>query len=73
MPLPVGELLGVWLGVALLLKDTLSEVEAEAPEVREAVGLADTVELPLRVEEGVGCAVPVPVRVALPVAVPLGL
>jgi hypothetical protein len=32
---------------------------AEAPAVREAVGDADTVELPLRVEEGVGCAVPV--------------
>ena len=57
----------------LLLKDTLLDVEALAPALREPVGLADSVLLALRVEEGVGCAVPVPVCVALPVGVPLEL
>ena len=35
-------------------------LEALAPEERDPVGLADSVELPLTVEEGVGAAVPVP-------------
>ena len=83
VPLPVGLLVllpvpeGLLLSLLLLLPEALEErlTEAEllglAPLVREPVLLALMVELPLRVEEGVACAVPVPVL--LPVAVPDGV
>ena len=61
VPLPVAVLLGLWLGVALLDSEMLPLLLADAPVVRDAVGDADTVLLPLTVEDGVGCAVPVPV------------
>ena len=59
VPLPdcVGELEGVPVGVCVAvmepLKDALPLLEADAPDVREAVGLCERVELPLMVEEGV--------------------
>jgi len=80
VPLPVELLLPVPLsvgvgdkvagGVALPLRELLPLVEAEAPAVREAVGELDRVEEPERVEEGVGCAVPVPELEELLVGVP---
>ena len=50
-------------------------MEALAPAVSDAVGLADTVEEPLTVVEGVAGGVPVALAVALPegVAVPVWL
>jgi hypothetical protein len=70
VPLAVGLLLPVPLtveegedvsgGEALPLRELLPEFEAEAPAVSEAVGDLDTVEEPESVEEGVGCAVPLP-------------
>ena len=73
MALLVGVPLGLWLGVALLLKELEPLLLPLAPELKELVRLADTVLLPLRVEEGVGAAEPVPVSVELPVDVPLEL
>ncbi len=63
LPLLLPVVLGVVLMEALLL--------GLAPLVKDAVLLPLTVELPLCVEEGVTCAVPVPLL--LPVAVPVGL
>ena len=57
---PVGELVGVVEPVGDAVMDTVPELEAEAPSVKEPVGLCDRVELPLSVEEGVSEAVPVP-------------
>jgi hypothetical protein len=58
---PVEVPLELAVGVAELLRDTLALLLLLAPDVRELVGEADTEELPLRVLEGVGAAVPVPV------------
>ena len=49
----------VALGVVLPLSELLPEVEALTPSVREGVGEGESVEEPLRVEEGVGGGVPV--------------
>ena len=57
----------------LLLSEMEPVLEALAPELREVVGLADRVELPLCVLLGVLAPVPVPDCVPLPVGVPLGL
>ena len=50
----------VCVGVTEPLNDALPLLEDEAPEVREAVGLCERVELPLIVEDGVCAGVPVP-------------
>ncbi len=73
LPVPDGLLLSLLLGLPELLEERLTEAEllGLAPLVKEAVLLPLMVELPLRVEEGVDCAVPVPDL--LPVAVPEGL
>jgi hypothetical protein len=63
--------LGLWLGLTLPLREMEPVLEALAPAVREPVGEADCVLLPLRVEEGV--PVPVLELVALPVPVLLAL
>ena len=60
---------GVCVGDALALKEVEPVLEADAPEVSEAVGVALMVVLPLTVEEGVGAGVPVPLPVAVGVAV----
>ena len=52
-------------GVALLEKEALGEMLAEAPWVREGVGEALTVLLLDCVVEGVGLAVPVPLEVGV--------
>ncbi len=56
----MGVPLALWLGLMLLLQEVEPVLEALAPAVKEPVGEADTVLLPLTVEEGVGCAVTVP-------------
>ena len=70
---PVGVGVGVPLGVpdALLLPESerLGVAEPLAPGLRDAVGEALTVELPLRVDEAVPEAVPVPDAVGVPVGV----
>ena len=73
LPVPDGLLLSLPLLLPELLEERLTEAEllGLAPFVKEAVLLPLMVELPLRVEEGVDCAVPVPEL--LPVAVPEGL
>ena len=83
VPVPdcVGELDGVpvpvCVGVREPLNDALPLFDAEAPDVREAVGLCDCVELPLSVEDGVCAGVPVPVCVGeldgVPVPVCVGV
>ena len=50
--------------MALLLSEALPDKEGEAPRVSEAVGLADTVEEPLRVVDGVAGGVAVAEAVA---------
>jgi hypothetical protein len=62
----------VWLDVPLPFSDTEPVMLAEAPEVRDAVGDADTVVDALTVEVGVGAAVPVTVPVGEPVELPVG-
>jgi hypothetical protein len=65
-PVLVPELLGVAVrvgegvrgGVALPEREIVLDAEALAPRDREAVALELTVELLLRVLEGVACAVP---------------
>ena len=65
VPLLVGVAVpeGVGESVAELVGDAVMEIvpvlEAEAPSVTEPVGLCESVELPLSVEEGVCAAVPV--------------
>jgi hypothetical protein len=49
----VGVPLGLWLGLTLLLKEMEPVLEALAPELKEPVGLTETEELLLSVEEGV--------------------
>lgn len=61
MTLPEGVPLGLWLGVMLLLREREPEQLLLAPTDREAVGLDDRVELPLRVLLGVLAAVLLPV------------
>ena len=80
--LPVGVPVGVGEGVSvpltkgdcveLLLRDALPEVEGDAPRVSDAVPLVIAVELPLRVEESIDAAVPVPVCVLEAVGVTVG-
>ena len=48
-------------------------LEALAPELREGVGLTDTVLLPLTVEVGVCAAVPVPLLLEVPEGVEVAL
>ena len=71
VPVDVPE--GVRDAVALLERDTLPVLLADAPGLSEAVGEAVTVLLAESVVEGVGAAVPVPVLVGVPVAVGLGV
>jgi hypothetical protein len=71
--LPVLVALGVGGGVAEPERLVEAELEEEAPRVREAVGLLDTVVLPETVEDGVIALVPVPLVVALPVPVGEGV
>ena len=75
LPVPVGELLSVPLllpeALPVLLLD--AELLGLAPAERELVGLELTVELLLRVEEGVGPAVPVPELLGVPVEEALGV
>ena len=52
--------MGLWLGLTLLLSEMELLLLALAPAVREAVGEADRVLLPLTVLEGVLAPVPVP-------------
>ena len=73
VPLLEGVPLGDWLGLTLLDQEVEPVVEALAPAVKEAVGLADRVLLALSVVEPVLLLLPVGVCVALPVGVPLGL
>jgi hypothetical protein len=63
----VGE--GVARALALPESDTEAELEGLAPAVKDAVGEALTVALPLPVVDGV----PLPLPVALPVALPVGV
>ena len=56
-----------------MLSDTEPLLLAEAPEVRDAVGDADTVVDALTVEVGVCAAVPVTVPVGEPVELPVGV
>jgi len=70
VPLLVGEGEDVTAAVALPLRELLLLLEGLAPAESEAVGEEDTVEEPERVEEGVGCAVPVPELEELLVGVP---
>ena len=71
----VGELDGVpelvCVAVAELLRELEPVLEADAPDVKEAVGDTVTVPLPLTVLLGVHAPVPLPEGVAVPVAVPL--
>ena len=71
VPVDVPE--GVRDAVALLERDTLPVLLADAPGLSEAVGEAVTVLLAESVVEGVGAAVPVPETVGVPVAVGLGV
>ncbi len=75
LPVPVGELLSELLLLPELLAVLLLEALqlGLAPTVRELVGLLLTVELALRVEEGVGAAVPVPELLGVPVEEALGV
>jgi hypothetical protein len=66
---PVGVPLGVLAGVVLPLNEALPVLDADAPTVTDAVGLAELVELPLSVEEGVAGGVPVAVGVGVGVGV----
>ena len=59
-------------GVVLPERDLVLLEEALAPGDREAVGLPLTEELKLRVVEGVGAAVPVPLLLCVPVVAVLG-
>ena len=59
--LPVGVPLGLWLGELLLLSEMELLLLALAPADSEAVGEADSVELPLRVVEPVLLPDPLPV------------
>ena len=70
---PVGVPVGVGGGVPLLDSDVLAVFEGEAPAVREAVGVADSVELKDTVVLGEAGGVPVPVDVGLPEGVPVGV
>ena len=76
LPVGVGEGVSVPLTkgdcVELLLRDALPEVEGDAPRVSDAVPLVIAVELPLRVEESINAAVPVPVCVLEAVGVTVG-
>ena len=56
----------VGLGVALLLSETDPVLEALAPAVSDAVRLADTVDEPLSVVDGVAGGVPLALLVAVP-------
>jgi len=73
VPVPVaegvGEGVGVDVGVALLESEVLAVMLGDTPELREAVGEADTVKLPLSVEVGVSAAVPLPLSLGVPVPV----
>jgi hypothetical protein len=69
----VGDALPVPLGVSVPLSEVEPVVEADAPDVREGVGDALFVLLPLTVDEGVFGAVPVPVPVGVEVGVPVGV
>ena len=71
VPVEVPE--GVWDAVALLEKDVLGVLLAEAPGLSEAVGEADTVELAESVVDGVGAGVPVPLPVGVAVGVGVGV
>ena len=79
VPLPVGEAVlvgeeeGVEEPVSEAVMETVPVLEAEAPRVTVAVGLEDTVPLPLSVEEGVKDGVPLPVAVGEPDGVPVPL
>jgi hypothetical protein len=64
---------GVRVAVALLERDTLGVLLAEAPVLKEAVGLAVRVELAEIVLDGVMEPVPVPLRVGVGVGVPVGV
>ena len=68
--LPVDVTVPDWLGVLLLLSETEPVMEALAPAVSDAVGLADTVDELLRVVDGVVDGVPV--ALAVEEAVPVG-
>ena len=61
VPVPEGVAVGVAEPVGEDVMDTVPVLEAEAPTVTELVGLCDSVELPLSVEEGVCAGLPVPV------------
>ena len=69
---PVAEELPVAAGVELPEREAVLVVEALAPGDRLAVALPLTVELALRVLEGVSAGVPVPLTVGEAVPVPLG-
>ena len=73
LPVPEALLLSELLLLPVELEDRLMEAEllGLAPLVRDAVGLPLVVELALRVEEGVGAAVPVLLLLGVPVAVGL--
>ena len=68
----MGDTVAVCDAVGDALSEMLAVVEAEAPGVVAAVGDADSVLLPLSVEEGVGGGVPVADPVGVDVAVPVG-
>jgi len=61
----VGVAVGVCVPVELLEKDTLAEVDGDAPIVSDPVGDTEMVELSLREVEGVTEPVPVPVPVGV--------
>jgi hypothetical protein len=64
---------GVCVGVIVLLREVDPVLLAEAPEVIEAVGDMETVELPLTVVDAVFDAVPVPELVGVPVILLVGV
>ena len=70
---PVGEGVGVAELVALFERDLLPVFDGDTPFVRDAVGEADTVELPLTVEVGVLAEDLVPVRVGVGEGVGVGV
>ena len=59
--------------VSELEGELLPVLDGDAPALREAVGEADSVELPESVLEGVMSALPEPLTVGEPVCVPVGL
>jgi len=69
----VGVAVGVCVPVELLEKDTLAELDGDAPIVSDPVGDTEMVELSLRVVEGVKEPVPVPVPVNVPVGEGVGV